>query len=683
MAVPEKLGKYEIRRQLGAGGAGTVYEAWDPIIGRLVAVKTMHLTDDFDASVRFRREAQAAGGLIHPNIVTIFDFGTDADVAYIVMERVEGGSLKDRLDRGPPLSQVEIVGIMQDLLVGLEYSHDRGVVHRDIKPGNVLLTRDGRAKVADFGIARLAESSLTTKGFNPGTPAYMSPEQIGGAVVDRRSDIWSAGVMLYRMLAGELPFTGGDTAMAAKIKLTMPIAPSSIRVTSPKVFDGVVLKALAKQPADRFDSAADFALAVREAAEGRGLARPRTSAVAGVAVVAALFLAVGGWLLISGGNAPTPEIAVTLPPRFPARVASIAPPAPSLPDPAPVVPTIEGAAPIPPLPAPVGVIALPAPSLPDPAPRAPVFAATRTSPPLPAPPPPGPAREVRDCPTCPEMVLIPAGSFSMGVTPAEEEREKVPGSFRNQAQPLHDVTIGKAFYLGKYAVTVGEFRLFVKAKGPRPKGCWVYEKGTDGSFAWLENKDRDWEHPGFPQKDGDPVVCVDPKDADEFVAWLSQVTHQIYRLPSEAEWEYAARAKTTTARYWGDGRDKACLYANVADRMLAKERGWGVSEPLPDDLYFPCIDNFVFTAPVGSFLPNSFGLYDMLGNVWQWTGDTWHENYTGAPADGSPWTTAGSDRLRVLRGGSWAGSPWVVRSGTRDGYVGRDSGTGFRLARTL
>ena len=222
MALPATLGKYEIRRPLGSGGAGTVYEAWDPGIKRLVAIKTVHLADDPASAARLQREAEAAGRLTHPNVVAIYNFGMDGDIAYIVMELAGSGSLKDRLDRNQPFATAEIAGILQDLLAGLQYSHNKGVVHRDIKPGNVLLTEGGHAKIADFGIARLEESTLTLTGDVLGTPAYMSPEQIGGERVGAASDIWSAGVVLYQLLTGERPFEGGRSAIAQKILRTEP-----------------------------------------------------------------------------------------------------------------------------------------------------------------------------------------------------------------------------------------------------------------------------------------------------------------------------------------------------------------------------------------------------------------------------------------------------------------------------
>ncbi len=266
----ETLGKYEVKRSLGRGAMGTVYEGWDPIIARRVAIKTVRLPDSADpeteeALARFRREAQAAGRLTHPNIVGVFDYGETNDLAYIVMEFVDGPPLKTLLDKQERFALPDAVRVMEDVLAGLQFSHERGVVHRDIKPANVMLTSSGQAKIADFGIARIESSSMTQAGTLLGTPAYMSPEQFMGQVVDARSDIYSSGVLLYQLLTGERPFDGGMSAIMHKALNTEPPAPSQLSVTAPPSFDPVVRRAMAKRPQDRFPSARAFAEAIRAA----------------------------------------------------------------------------------------------------------------------------------------------------------------------------------------------------------------------------------------------------------------------------------------------------------------------------------------------------------------------------------------------------------------------------------
>jgi formylglycine-generating enzyme required for sulfatase activity len=268
------------------------------------------------------------------------------------------------------------------------------------------------------------------------------------------------------------------------------------------------------------------------------------------------------------------------------------------------------------------------------------------------------SREFRECPVCPEMVGIPAGRFLMG-SPVQE-----PGRFDAEG-PQHVVTV-RAFALGKYEVTNEEFLTFLRETGYQPAPC-----NPILGLVW-QSPGRGLAYPpGTVQPPRDPAVCLNWRDAEAYIAWLNGKVRARgspgpYRLPSEAEWEFAARAGTTTARWWGEAIGKGNANCNGCGSA------W---------------DNKSF-APVGSFGPNPFGLYDMLGNVWQWTADCWNESYAGAPGDGSAWAS-GDCRKRVLRGGSWSNYPAFIRSATRIGTdaAGRDfdysSYAGFRVARTL
>jgi eukaryotic-like serine/threonine-protein kinase len=267
-----RLGKYEIRGTLGRGAMGTVYEGWDPIIHRKVAIKTVRLPDAADEEAqeelaRFKREAQAAGRLSHANIVGVFDYGETADIAYIVMEFIDGTSLKAVMDKQERFPIAETLRVMEQLLAGLQFSHDRGVVHRDIKPANIMLTSGGQVKIADFGIARIESSSMTQAGTVMGTPAYMSPEQFMGQTVDARTDLYSAGVLLYQLLTGERPFEGSMSAIMHKALNVEPPRPSDLSVTAPRALDAVVAKAMGKRPEQRFSSADEMARALRMAVE--------------------------------------------------------------------------------------------------------------------------------------------------------------------------------------------------------------------------------------------------------------------------------------------------------------------------------------------------------------------------------------------------------------------------------
>jgi eukaryotic-like serine/threonine-protein kinase len=278
MAELSKLGRYRLERVLGKGAMGVVYEGFDPRLNRRVAVKTIlksHLDDHTaqDYSKRFEREAQAVARLNHPNIVQVHDFGEEGDVAYLVMEFIKGRELKSYFGARERFPLDEAVRILCELCDALDFAHEAGVVHRDVKPANVMLDARMRVKLTDFGVARLQDanrSQATQQGTMVGTPAYMSPEQISGAAVDGRSDIFSAGVVLYQFLTGEMPFGGGGAwTIAKKIMQDQPPRPSSIDATIPPYFDRVVAKALAKNPAQRYQSAQQFAAALRHALEGK------------------------------------------------------------------------------------------------------------------------------------------------------------------------------------------------------------------------------------------------------------------------------------------------------------------------------------------------------------------------------------------------------------------------------
>jgi serine/threonine-protein kinase len=271
MAEISNIGKYEVRREIGRGAMGVVYECFDPSIKRMVALKTIRsdqLAGENPAAViaRFRREAQAAGRLNHPNIVSIYDLGEDNGVWFIAMEFVQGRELKECFETNERFRMADIVRIMSQILDALDYSHRQGVIHRDVKPANIFLLSDGSVKVADFGIAHIESSNLTQVGTVMGTPSYMSPEQIMGLPVDGRSDLFSAGVILYQFLTGEKPFAGSATTTMQKVLKEDPLPPSTLNVQLSPAMDAVVHKALAKRADERFQTAQEFADAIRAAA---------------------------------------------------------------------------------------------------------------------------------------------------------------------------------------------------------------------------------------------------------------------------------------------------------------------------------------------------------------------------------------------------------------------------------
>ena len=282
---------------------------------------------------------------------------------------------------------------------------------------------------------------------------------------------------------------------------------------------------------------------------------------------------------------------------------------------------------------------------------------------------PAVGKRFRDCDGtwCPELVVVPAGSFRMGSPSSEAGRDDDEG-------PVHRVRIAQPFAVGVYEVTVGQWRAFVSETGHSTgDSCWRYEDGE-----WKERSGRSWRNPGFSQSDDHPVACVSWREAQSYVGWLSRKTGEKYRLLSEAEWEYAARGGTSTARYWGEGEAGQCRHGNGADKTLKERYGdwkWSTAR---------CRDGHVHTSPVGTYVANGYGLHDVLGNVWEWTMDCWNESYAGAPADGNAWESGNCSR-RVLRGGSWGSEPRYLRSAYRSGNVtgNRYFSSGFRIARTL
>ena len=283
----------------------------------------------------------------------------------------------------------------------------------------------------------------------------------------------------------------------------------------------------------------------------------------------------------------------------------------------------------------------------------------------------------RDCPTCPRMVVVPAGSYQMGSPLSEAGRS-------SYEEPAHQVRIAEPFAVGVYEVTRGEYGQFVAATGyAGGKSCSVLTEGGLFRGGQKDHSGRSWRDPGFGQTNRGPVVCVNWGDAQAYIRWLSGETNKGYRLLSEAEWEYVARAGTQTARYWGEGEVEQCGYANGRDQTY-KRYARNLRRDLRDSVAM-CADGYpLMTAPVGTYQANRFGLYDVLGNVWEWTQDCWNPNYRGAPPDGRAWESGDCSR-HVVRGGSWLNEPRDLRSAIR-GYGSpgiRGDDIGFRIARSL
>ena len=276
----KSLGRYQIKGVLGKGAMGLVYDGVDPKLNRRVAIKTI-LTGKLSpeaarmASVRFEREVRAVARLNHGNVVQVYDFGTEGELAYIVMEYIQGRELKDYFDAKERLDLQSIFRMMTELLDALHFAHEAGIIHRDVKPANIMIDAGGHAKLTDFGVARVTDLQAdqieaTRVGTIVGTPSYMSPEQVQGQPIDRRSDIFSAGIIFYQLLTWQKPFTGTQWELAKKIIEDDPPWPSKL-VDIPADIDRVVARAMAKQRERRYETAQKFAEAIQRIAQGKPL----------------------------------------------------------------------------------------------------------------------------------------------------------------------------------------------------------------------------------------------------------------------------------------------------------------------------------------------------------------------------------------------------------------------------
>ncbi len=297
-----------------------------------------------------------------------------------------------------------------------------------------------------------------------------------------------------------------------------------------------------------------------------------------------------------------------------------------------------------------------------------------------------PGMTLQDCPTeCPALVVVPTGSALLGSTDAETTREGVVGEkWIGRDKPQYTVTIARPFAMGKYEVTVGQYRRFAEETGRRDgPDCWIYNPAAAVTYKFENTQGvtwRDFSMLNHALREDEPIACVSWQDAKAYVGWLSSKTGKAYRLPSEGEWEFAARAGSTTSRFWGDDRESACLYANIGDMTAATRFGWR-DDP---QYHFSCADGFAMYAPVGSFKPNAFGLYDTQGNVYEWAEDCFAETNAGAPTDG--FARMGPDcSQRSLRGGGFGYYPQYERTSFRIGVQPdyRSFLLGFRVARDL
>jgi formylglycine-generating enzyme required for sulfatase activity len=662
--------RYRLERLIAHGGVAQVWEATDLAthaeLGHSARVALKILAPELTSNLSYARllveEATRARRLAHEHIVRVYDWAQDPATAsyFIIMECLDGEDLDSLLAREGPLPLARALTLLAPVAGALDYAWDRHrLVHRDIKPANVFVTRNGEVKLLDFGIAARARveagPAVLEAPPSSGTAGYRAPE--AGSPTRRPAptlDVYAVAVMIHRMVSTSLPSAaagGGAVALdkpaaltdrqwqaleqgfapdpagrpatvgALLVRLGAPDAARAPDVVAPEP-DALAQAVRAREEAQAAATAQVLAARQRRAREqqeraaSEGARRERKEALR-------------QQLLARRAEEAEKTRQAKEEARRKALQARAAAAYEIQQNQARAVQAEQGAAQPPAVPPPAG------------GPVADGEGVLRD-------------RFLDDSGAGPALVLIAPGRFQMGSPEHERKVAMQAGAQPNwlaRETPQRWVDIGRGFALGRFPVTLGEWRAFVAATG------------------WQGRGEVDWRAPGFAQTDAHPVVGVTWHDAQLYVGWLSGRTGQRYRLPSEAEWEYACRAGTRSAFSCGDtiGPGQANYDGNFT--YNGSERGEARKG----------------TTPVGSFAPNPWGLFDMHGNVWEWVQDVVHDNYDGAPPDGRAWDEGGDQARRILRGGSWLYAPRYLRSALRNGFsaVLSNDIVGLRVARDL
>ncbi len=683
LPVGTQLKRYVIGEKLGQGGFGITYRGFDLKLHIKVAIKEYYPSDLVGRSVgrntvvlnsreheelfsyglkTFLKEARTLAQMKHPHLVRVLNYFEMNGTAYLVMDYLEGEDLATHLKRQPDgrLPWRLAINLILPVLDGLRKVHEAGFMHRDIKPGNLYRTDEGLV-LLDFGSARQVADSHT-RSLLIFTRGYAPYEQYLAGHLNRQgpwTDVYGMAATLYFMLTAQCPPSALDRKQNDLLQQPDLLKPARHFVPDlPPTLDAALDAALAVEPERRLQSVVEFkqrleAVLVEDERVVQAPVEPVVQAPVEPVVQAPADQSVDqerpAWpnrrwrvaviaLVLIGLAWGGAWIGFRSPPRQPdLPVVPVAPPPVAETPPVAEMPSVA--------------------ETPSVAEKMPVMET----------PPIAQASQSFE----PEMMRIPGGCFQMG-SPISEKG-------RSEDERQHRVCV-EAFEIGKYEVTVGEFKRFTSATGYRTdaerntgeKGCYAWS-ATDGKWGWREGVD--WRQPGYELSDAHPVVCMSWNDAVAYAAWLSKQTERTYRLPTETEWEYAARAGTTSARYWGDDPDQACRYANVADQTGGpRGHSWTVKHD--------CTDKYWYSAPVGSFQANAWNLSDLLGNVWEWTCSAYDRRYGGAETKcvESPRADA-----RAVRGGSWYYRPAWARAAHRDSNTPfrRHLDAGFRLARSL
>ncbi|RUL87378.1 bifunctional serine/threonine-protein kinase/formylglycine-generating enzyme family protein [Tautonia sociabilis] len=596
---------YELLRPLGRGAMGEVFLARQLRLGRLVAIKFLTAdgtSDPEKRAARFRREAELMARISHPNILGIHDFGEVDGHPFLVMEYVERGDLRRMMRPGRPMPAAQAMAILDAVAEALDHLHRLGILHRDLKPENILMHDEANPKVADFGLAvlRTGAGSLTQTQEGLGTLGYVAPEQRYRLRIDERADQYSLAALSYELLTGSCP-----------LGIIRP--PSQLNPRLRRVVDSVLLRALKEDPDDRYPSIRRF---VDDLQASLSVSIPTRSSTR-------LGRSTWTWPLVGMMAASVAVAAVVLPRiKRPTETEASG--------------TVAGWV-----------------SVPTPVEKGSGASSRMGGPIRPASAPSsGPTRTN---PMGMTMVRLPAGEFWMGSPPDDPMAKE-------DEHPRRLVRISQPFWMAAHEVTHGQFRSFVEDTG------YITIAESEGGRVW----DRElgqvradtafhWRDPGYgrPPLDDEPVVQIARPDAEEFCRWLSERDGRAYRLPTEAEWEYACRAGSTTRWSMGDDPDRLAAFA-----WWRANSSWRL-------------------RPVGSKQPNRWGLFDLHGNAWELCSD-WYAPYpppdpTGAPIVDPKGPTSGY--RWVIRGGSWDGqdSESQTRSAARSHKVSPYFTVGFRV----